>query len=93
MARDRGHVNRKFMGVTMPAGGPLPKDTKLFREGNEVGQVMSSVVSPRCGAIALAYLRRGSDVPGAELAAEVDGTRQPVTVAGLPFSGAGLVTT
>jgi folate-binding protein YgfZ len=93
MARDRGHVNRKFMGITMPAGGPLPKDTKLFREGNEVGQVMSSVVSPRFGAIALAYLRRGSDAPGTELTTEVAGTRQSATVAALPFSGAGLVTT
>lgn len=86
MARDRGHVNRKFLGVRIAAGAPLPKDTKLFREANEVGQVTSSVQSPRCGVIALAYLRRGSDTPGTELAAEVNGQRQTVTVAALPFA-------
>lgn len=86
MARDRGHVNRKLLGVTSAADGPLPKAAKLFREGNEVGQVTSSVVSPRRGTIALAYLRRGSDAPGTELAAEADGTRGMVTVAALPFA-------
>ncbi|MBL8797759.1 MAG: aminomethyltransferase family protein [Planctomycetia bacterium] len=84
MARDRGHVNRKLMGVTSATGVPLAKDTKLLRDGNEVGQVMSSVVSPRFGAIALAYLRRGSDAPGLELTAE----QGPVTVTALPFGAA-----
>src|SRR5207249_7728705 len=63
MARDRGHVNRALLGLKL-SGGPAPAGTKLFREGKEVGQVTSSVVSPRLGPIALAYLRRGNWEPG-----------------------------
>ena len=62
MARDRGHVNRMLLGVRLP--GPVPPGAKLFREGQEVGVITSATLSPRLGAIALAYLRRGSQEPG-----------------------------
>lgn len=87
MARDRGHVNRKLMGIKVGGDSALPSGTRLFRDGNEVGQVTSSVVSPRVGAIALAYLRRGCDAPGTLLDVDSPGSGQTAEVASLPFGG------
>jgi folate-binding protein YgfZ len=86
MARDRGQVNRMLMGVTVATGEPLPKGARLFQGESDVGQVTSSVHSPRLGrVIALVYLKRGSQQPGLELAVEpaTDGRRAVVTA--LPF--------
>lgn len=83
MARDRGHVNRAFRGLQMPGDSPLAAGTKLLRDGAEVGQVTSSVVSPRLGVIALAYLRRGSWDPGTQV--QVEGDARTAAVASLPF--------
>ena len=56
---------------------------KLFRGSEEVGQVTSSVLSPRLNAvIAFAYLRRGSWDPGTELTT-TDGLA--AVVCSLPF--------
>lgn len=89
MARDRGHVNRTLLGLKLHGEGPVSPGARVLRGGEEVGQVASSVVSPRLGPIALAYLRRGSQEPGA--AVEVEGPDGPhaAEVAGLPFPGAG----
>jgi folate-binding protein YgfZ len=85
MARDRGHVNRALMGLKL-AGGPVPHNSPLYREGKEVGRVTSSVVSPRLGtAIALAYVRRGHQEPGTALEVEAEGQRRAAEVAPLPF--------
>jgi folate-binding protein YgfZ len=89
MARDRGHVNRKLLGVTFGEGGPLPHGAKLFHEGTEAGEITSSVVSPRFRAIALAYIRRGHDTPGTKLEVEVEGSKRAGTVTALPFAGFG----
>ncbi len=86
MARDRGHVNRTLLGLTFPEGGAVPPGAKVFRDGQEVGQVTSSVVSPRLGrAVALAYLRRGSQEAGTAVEVEVEGGRRPGIVAALPL--------
>ncbi len=84
MARDRGQVNRTLLGLKLPAG-PVPHNSALYREGKEVGRVTSSVVSPRLGAVGLAYVRRGNQEPGTALEAEADGARRPAVVAGLPL--------
>jgi tRNA-modifying protein YgfZ len=89
MARDRGHVNRHFRGVILEKTVPLSVGTKLLRDGTEVGQVTSSVISPRFGSIALAYLRRGSEEPGTKLEADLSTERLTVAVAALPFGGSG----
>src|SRR5262249_24886933 len=89
MARDRaGHVNRAFLGVKVLEGSVLPSGTKLFRDGNEVGLITSSAISPRLGApIALGYIRRGHQDPGTNLEAETpEGTRG---VEVLPFPPVG----
>jgi folate-binding protein YgfZ len=86
MARDRaGHVNRAFLGLKVLSGGPPPRGAKLFRDGQEVGVVTSSVVSPRLGVpVALGYLRRGSQDVGLKLETESPSGRQPAEVLGLP---------
>ncbi len=86
MARDRGQINRILLGLKLP-DGLVPRDSKLFRDGKEVGRVTSSVVSPRLGfAIGLGYVRRGSQEPGTWLEVEVNGQRQRAEVAVLPFA-------
>ncbi|HEV3387332.1 MAG TPA: glycine cleavage T C-terminal barrel domain-containing protein [Gemmata sp.] len=87
MARDRsGHVNRAFLGLKVLEGQtPLPTGTKLFHEGQEVGVVTSSCLSPRLGApLALGYLRWKHQEPGTCMEAETAGARVPVEVVGLP---------
>jgi folate-binding protein YgfZ len=86
MARDRGHVNRMLLGLKVAAADPIPQGTVLFREGKEVGLVTSSVVSPRFGAIALAYIRRGHQDPGTLLEINVAGSERTAEVVRLPFS-------
>src|SRR5206468_3963391 len=87
MARDRGHINRTLLGLKTNAAAPLVQGSRVWREGQEVGQITSSVRSPRLGVIALAYLKRGSQEPG--LAVDVEtapGRREAATVTALPFS-------
>jgi folate-binding protein YgfZ len=86
MARDRGQVNRTLLGLKLP-DGPVVAGSRLHREGKEVGRVTSSVVSPRLGAVALGYVRRGSQAPGTALEVEAGGQRRPAVVAALPFEG------
>jgi folate-binding protein YgfZ len=86
MARDRGQVNRMLVGVKVASGEALPRGSRLFQGDAEVGQVTSSVRSPRLDeVIALAYLKRGNQEPGLELTVEpaTDGRR--AVVVALPF--------
>jgi folate-binding protein YgfZ len=85
MARDRGQVNRTLLGLKL-TGGPAPHGAVVLRDGKEVGRVTSSVQSPRLGAIALAYIRRGNQEPGTAVEVEVEGTRRPAVVSMLPFT-------
>jgi tRNA-modifying protein YgfZ len=87
MARDRaGHVNRAFLGLKVLEGQTvLPAGTKLFHEGQDVGVVTSSCLSPRLMApIALGYLRWKHQEPGTRMEAESPTGRLPVEVLGLP---------
>jgi folate-binding protein YgfZ len=79
MARDRGHLNRTLLRVTLP-GGPVPRGSLLFQDGKEVGRVTSSV-SVGAGAVGLAYVRRGHQDPGTTLEVEVGGRRGPAIIA------------
>src|SRR5262249_54261915 len=88
MARDRGQVHRQLLGVEL-GDHPLPTDgAKLFRGNEEVGQVTSSVFSPRLEqGIGLAYLRRGNWEVGTELLVEPTSAGLAAVVAALPFAG------
>ena len=65
----RGHVNRALRGLRASGTATPPTGAALFDvTGKSVGDVRSSVTSPRLGGIALAMVRR--DVPaGAQLTA------------------------
>ena len=78
--------------IVVSLGGHLPHDTegKLFRMGNDatgkvVGDVRSTVISPRLGPIAIAMLRREVQAGDTVI---VEGTDGPITaeVRELPFS-------
>src|SRR5262249_35267999 len=87
MARDRGHVNRAFVGLKLTNGSIVPQATPLLRDGATVGLTTSSVLSPTHGAIALAYLRTGQHQPGTVVEYEVNGARHTAEVTSLPLSG------
>ena len=89
MARDRGHVNRTLLGLRFAPDGRADAGTKLFREGKEVGQVTSSAMSPRLGAIGLAFIRRGNQEPGTIVEFEAAGSKRTAEVVSLPFSSLG----
>jgi folate-binding protein YgfZ len=86
MARDRGHANRTLLGLRVRSDAPLPPGTKLKREAKEVGEVSSSVISPRFGTIALAYIRRGNQEPGTVLQWATHGLSGSAEVVSLPFT-------
>jgi len=76
----RGHVNKYLRTIHAPHALP-PHGIVRNAEGKEVGEVRSSVVSPRRGAVAIAMLRReladGEDVvvhcDDGDLPARLDG--------------------
>ena len=79
---DLGHINKKLMGLKLPA--PVEPGTKLSASAKpDAAVVTSSVVSPRLGAIALAYVHRTLWDEGTELTLP-DG--QLARVAPLPFA-------
>ena len=87
MARDRGQVNRTLLGVLCGAGPALAAGTKLYDGDAEVGQVTSSIVSPRLGqTIALAYIKRGSQTPGTALTIDSASAGRHAAVCALPFA-------
>ena len=77
----RGHVNRHLRGLVGAA--PLPQHGRVLDEsGKDVGDVRSTVISPRLGPIAMAMIRR-EVAPGATVT--VDGIA--ARVESLPFPG------
>jgi folate-binding protein YgfZ len=87
MARDRGHLNRLLLGLTTTdQQEPLPVGAKVLQGEAEVGQVTSSVFSPRLGqVIALAYLKRGVWDAGTTLSVVSPAGGRAASVAALPF--------
>lgn len=88
MARDRGQVQRTFLGLKLSGTTPVPSGSKLFRDGKEIGLTTSSMVSPSLNApIALAYIKRGNQEPGTMVEVEVGTERRSAEVTTLPFPG------
>jgi folate-binding protein YgfZ len=88
--RDLGHVNRTLLGLKVHGNSVLPRGSKVFREDKEVGEVTSSVVSPRLGTvIGLAYLHRSCQTIGARVEVAVEAGRVAAEVALLPFGALG----
>lgn len=87
----RGHVNRHLRGLTAQA--VLPQHARVLDgTGKDVGDVRSTVVSPRLGAIAMAMIRR-EVAPGDTV--QVTGSNGSIsaTVVALPFDEATAVAT
>lgn len=69
----RGHVNKHLRGLLFGQAEPPPPGALLFDQNEkQVGDVRSSALSPRSGAVALAMVRREVK-PGALLRARWDG--------------------
>ncbi|HET6884283.1 MAG TPA: glycine cleavage T C-terminal barrel domain-containing protein [Pirellulales bacterium] len=63
-----GHVNKTLVRLQFEGHGTPPPGTELVAGEVEVGQVTSAAFSPRAkAAVALAYVRRGSNHPGHKL--------------------------
>jgi tRNA-modifying protein YgfZ len=81
----RGHINRHLRGLRAASADAPPTGAQLIDDGgNHVGDVRSSVASPRLGGIALGMVRR-EVAPGMSLNAKWDGGERRVDVTALPF--------
>lgn len=77
-----GHVNKRIRGLRLSAA--VACGVALEAEGKEVGRVTTAALSPRLGAIALAYVHRGHTDAGTLVSAG----GVPATVDDLPFAEA-----
>jgi folate-binding protein YgfZ len=81
----RGHVNRHLRGLLCGQTEPPPEKAVLIDDkGKQVGDVRSSAMSPRLGAIALAMVRREVE-PGTTLTVQWDHGEAQADVSRLPF--------
>ena len=83
----RGHVNRHLRGLRSASAEAPPTGAQLIDDsGNHVGDVRSSVASPRLGGIAIGMVRR-EVAPGVSLTAKWEGGERRVDITTLPFPG------
>lgn len=83
----RGHVNKHLRGLLFGRAEPPPDRAPLFDAGEKlVGEVRSSALSPRLGAVALAMVRREVE-PGAILRARWEGGESEAEVRDRARSG------
>lgn len=83
----RGHVNRHLRGLRFDFSEPLPRGAQLFDgEGKPLGDVRSTVVSPRLGPIALGMVRREVNIGTVLVGRAAGGLECPVLVHALPFA-------
>lgn len=85
----RGHVNRQLRGLRFDLSEPLVLGSQLAdSDGKVLGDVRSSAMSPRLGAIALGMVRC-EIAPGSVLIGRAPGgaLECPVLVHALPFAG------
>lgn len=85
----RGHVNRHLRGLLCGKAEPPATGAILLDDtGKQVGEVRSSALSPRLGAVALAMVRREAE-PGATVTAQwsTDGVTTEIAadISRLPF--------
>lgn len=79
----RGHVNRALGGLRSAV--PTPRGAQLMAaEGQAVGDVRSSVVSPTLGPLAIAMVRREVAI-GTEVTVRWDGGETVARVSAMPF--------
>ena len=79
--QSRGRVGHLLVGVALGSDALPAPGAAIASGGVRVGELTSVACSPRTGAIALGFVRRGFDEPGTSL--EVDG--RVARVVALPF--------
>src|SRR5581483_12004652 len=85
-ATARGHINRKLRGLLLDGTTPATRGSKISAPSREdAGHITSSVVSPRLGPIALAYVHRTVWDPGTELVVHDPSGDRKARVSDLPF--------
>ena len=83
----RGHVNKRLMGLRIEGSAAPARGAELTSvEGTACGDVRSSIVSPRFGAIALAMVRREVGA-GGQVMVRVGESEARAEVTALPFGG------
>jgi folate-binding protein YgfZ len=82
----RGHVNRHLRGLRLGHNEPPPEKAVLLSlDGKQIGDVRSSALSPRMGALALIMVRREVEMGTTIVVEGANGTTQGEVVP-LPFS-------
>ena len=82
----RGHVNRHLRGLLLGHNEPaLERAPILSLDGKQIGDVRSSALSPRMGAIALIMVRREIEM-GSTIVVEGEHSRTEGKVVPLPFT-------
>ncbi len=80
----RGRMAHRLVGLLRPGGSaPLPVGGTLYAGDRKVGELTSSTVSSRFGAIALGFVRSAHADPDTEL--RLEGETTPLVVHELPF--------
>jgi glycine cleavage system T protein len=84
--RSRGHVNKKLTGLLLDSQQPAPAGALMVVADREIGNITSSVYSPRLGrAIALGYVHKDFWNPGTKLTVKTNGEPTTATVTERPF--------
>ena len=81
-----GHVNRRFVGLTIE-GSELPKlKSPIRKDGKEVGYITTCLLSPGLSRpIALGFVSRTAYVPGTEVEVVSEEKALAATIVDLPF--------
>src|SRR3989441_5110253 len=81
-----GHVNRRFVGLTLE-GSDLPEmKSPIYKSGKEVGYVTTSLLSPGLNKpISLGFVSRSAYAPGTAVEILTAEKSLPATIVDLPF--------
>lgn len=78
-------VKQRLCGLKLETPIDMATGAELTADGRAAGAITSSVLSPRFGPIALAYVRGEWQEPGQRLRVIFNGNEQAATIAALPF--------
>jgi folate-binding protein YgfZ len=81
----RGHVNKHLRGLMAGKSEPAPEGAAVLAvSGEQIGEVKSSALSPRLGAVALGMIRREVET-GTDVTLQWDGGKVSAKIAALPL--------